>query len=239
MMVIYHFMYDLFFFGYSRQVFEMPFWSGFQTATASLFVLLAGVSTTLAAQSRRLTGLDFWTRWWHTSRRGSVILGWGFVLSLITYLVLGPKRFIQFGVLHLIGLSIIVSYPLLGRPKTALLLGLGLLATGEVLDHQTYTGWLTRLSWLGFIPENYEAVDYFPFIRWFGVFLIGTFIGTTAFGRGQRSSWRPDLAARIPFVWLRALGVRSLPVYLLHQPILFAGFAAVEILRLGWRLWSS
>ena len=78
MMVIYHYMYDLFFFGYSRQVFDLPFWSGFQTATASLFVLLAGVSSALASRSKRLVNLNFLQRWQVTGKRGGVILGLGF-----------------------------------------------------------------------------------------------------------------------------------------------------------------
>ncbi len=235
MMVIYHFMYDLYFFGYSRQVFDLPFWSGFQTATASLFILLAGVSTSLAARSRRLAKLSFARRWWTISRRGGVILGWGFVLSLITFFALGPKRFIQFGVLHLIGSSIIASYPLLGKRKTSLFLGLGLLAAGIVLGTRSYIGPITRWTWLGFAPAGYTAVDYFPFIRWFGLFLIGTFIGAVSFGRRQGVPWHPDLATQAPFAWLRALGLRALPIYLLHQPVLFALFFLGEVLRLGGR----
>lgn len=238
MMVIYHFMYDLFFFGYSRQVFDLPFWSGFQTATASLFILLAGVSTSLATRSRRLASLSFVQRWRDTSRRGGVILGWGFVLSLITFLALGPRRFIQFGILHLIGSSIIVSYPLLGRKKTSLFLGLGLFTVGTLLGTRTFSGWETRLTWLGFAPEGYEAVDYFPFIRWFGLFLVGTFIGATSFSRRQGALWRPDMATQAPFSWLRALGLRALPIYLLHQPVLFALFFVGEGLRLVWRAWG-
>ena len=165
--------------------------------------------------------------------------GWGFVLSLITYLVLGPKRFIQFGVLHLIGSSIIVSYPLLGRKRLSLVLGLGLLVAGMILGSRTYSGGITRLAWLGFAPEGYSSVDYFPFIRWFGLFLVGTFIGTVTFGNGKRPSWRPDLAAKAPASWLRALGVRALPVYLLHQPVLFALFLMVDGLRWVWRLWIN
>ena len=236
MMVIYHYIYDLFFFGYSRQVFDVPFWSGFQTATASLFVLLTGVSSALAARSRRLANLTFFQCWWVIGQRGGVILGWGFVLSLITYLVLGPRRFIQFGVLHLIGSSIIVSYPLIGKKRVSLILGLVLMAAGMMLDRQEFSGAITRLAWLGFTPEGYSSVDHFPFIRWFGLFLVGTFIGAVTFGTGQRPPWRPELGAQAPWSWLRGLGVRALPIYLLHQPILFALFLGIEGIRWLWRL---
>lgn len=232
MMVIYHFMYDLYFFGYSRQVFDLPFWSLFQTATASLFILVSGVSTCLASRSPRLARMTFGQRWGDFARRGGVVFGWGMVLTLITRLVLGPEMYIQFGILHLIGLSIALSYPFLRHRWMALTVGVLLFAIGKILWEMSFTGPITSLTWLGFAPASYQAVDYFPFIQWFGLFLIGTFLGQAGF----RPSRPPNEGTALRFAWpsrlLQALGQRSLAVYLLHQPVLFLLFGLVSIAEL-------
>lgn len=228
MMVIYHFMFDLAFFGYSRQVFEVPFWDGFQKATASLFILTAGVSAVLAAQSGRLASLSLAQRWQSFAIRGGTVFGWGLVLSLITYLALGRDLYIRFGVLHLLGLSIAVSYPFLSRRWLALALGCILYFIGSLLEDRSFEGPITWLAWLGFASADSMAVDYFPFIRWFGVFLVGTFIGQTNY-TGDRRPVTSRLLQAVPVSLLRQLGQRALPIYLLHQPILFVLLGVVTL----------
>ena len=46
-MVVYHLMYDLHYFGVNDAIFTNPFWFYFQRVTASTFILLVGVSLTL------------------------------------------------------------------------------------------------------------------------------------------------------------------------------------------------
>ncbi len=220
MMVVYHFMYDLYFFYNNRLVFT-PFWSHFQHATASLFILVAGVSTCLAAQSPRLAGLP-WPQQWRTFvQRGGTILAWGMVLTAVTWAVLGREASIQFGILHLLGVSIALSFPFLRRPWVALGLGCGLYLVGAWLESQVFTGYWTYFAWLGFAPADLQSVDYFPLIRWFGLFLIGTFLGRQGFveGRTETSALR---GRDFPiFRGLQFMGLRSLPIYLLHQPLLW------------------
>lgn len=231
MMIIYHFMYDLHFFGYSRQVFDAPFWTYFQHATASLFIVVAGVSAALAAQSPRLAPRPFLARWRVFALRGGIILGWGLVLTLITRLALGPQAYIRFGILHLIGLSIAVSYPFLTRPWLALALGLPLYLVGSWLDGLTFAGPVTRLAWLGFKGAAYAPVDHFPLIRWFGLFLIGICVGRQSYARREGTALGPRLQRFGPLKALRFLGQRSLPIYLLHQPVLFLLFGLASWAR--------
>lgn len=65
-------------------------------------------------------------------------------------------------------------------------------------------------------------VDYFPLLPWFGVVLIGIWLGNTAYSNGARRFRLPNWqvpALTFPLGWL---GRHSLTIYLIHQPLLFA-----------------
>ena len=216
MMVIYHLVYDLYYFAISETIFTNPFWFYFQRTTASAFILLVGVS--LALRYQHLVNRHARVPFRLFLRRGSVIFGWGMVITGITWLVLGPQLAIRFGILHLIGVATVAAYPLLGRRWLNLALGLLCLMLGKFL--QTLTFELPWLVWLGFAPADHAYVDYFPFIKWFGVVLLGIFAGHVLYGAQGRRFVLPDLADWPPVRILQYLGYQSLPIYLLHQPLL-------------------
>ena len=220
MMVAYHFMFDLYFFYNNRLVFT-PFWSNFQHATASLFVLLAGASACMAARSPRLAALSWEKQWWSFVQRGFTIFAWGMVLTAITWVVLGGEAAIKFGILHLLGTSIALSFPFLKLPWLSLGLGCLLYLAGTWLQTQTFSGFITYFAWIGFAPEDLQSVDYFPLLRWFGLFLVGTFLGRMGFLEGKTAIHTLPGRDFPPFQWLQFMGLRSLPIYLLHQPILW------------------
>ena len=69
-------------------------------------------------------------------------------------------------------------------------------------------------EWLGLRGYGYTTVDYFPLKPWLGVFLLAYFAGSRAYADG-----RP----RLPHEWPAALlwlGRHTLPIYLLHQPVI-------------------
>ncbi len=220
MMVVYHFVYDLYFFGITDMVFTNPFWFYFQRVTASTFIVLVGLSLAISYQrSIRRRAPGGWL-WWRYVQRGARIFGWGLVISLVTYLALGPRLFIRFGILHFIGTSVALAYPFLRFRWLNVVLGILLTIGGKVL--QRYTFDLPWLVWLGFEPANHVYVDYFPMIPWFGAVLFGIAAGNMLFRQGERAYSFPDLSRWKPIGLLEAMGRRSLPIYLLHQPILFA-----------------
>ncbi len=231
MMVVYHFMYDLHFFYANPWIFT-PFGKGFQHATASLFILVAGVSTCLAAQSPQLAEMTQAQRWGTFVRRGGTILAWGMTLTVITWMVFGSSASIKFGILHLLGVSIALSVPFRGRPWSALVLGAVLYLIGSWLEFQTFTGFWTYFAWLGFASDSLQDVDYFPLIRWFGLFLIGVFLGQKGFVAGT-SKTHVLRGRNFPlFRGLQFMGLRSLPIYLLHQPLLWLCFFVYNLIAI-------
>lgn len=227
MMVVYHFMYDLYFFRVTDAIFTNPVWFYFQRTTATLFIGLVGVS--LALRRQRNGGVRFVD----LSKRGATIFLWGLVISGVTWFALGPASYIRFGILHFIGLAIVVAYPFLQLRWLNLFIGIGLIGVGVWLQQFTFTPPWTYLFWLGLEPPNHTYVDFFPFIRWFGVVLIGIALGNLLYGQNDRHFPLPvqdnsGLVGR-----LATLGRHSLSIYLIHQPVLLALFTLFFLL-LSW-----
>lgn len=217
MMVIYHLMYDLYYFEITDVVFTNRFWFYFQRATAGTFLVLTGISLTLNVDAmRRCTNTETTIKT-RLFRRGLNILGCGLIVTAGTWLVFGNELAVKFGILHFIGVATLLVYPFLALRWTNFVLWIGLSLLGRQLQGITIdSAWLL---WLGVEPTNHSYVDYFPLIPWFGVMLLGVFLGNTLYGKGERNY--PLTISSLPFTYLQWLGKHSLIIYLLHQPLLF------------------
>lgn len=226
MMLLYHALFDLVFFGNLKANLFSLFWRGYVVTGASLFVGLAGLSLTLrfAREREKHGAVPFFVY----LKRGLLLFAYGMAITLVTYLVL-PEAYIRFGVLHCIGVSTILAYPLVSRPQLSLLLGLACIVLGHVLSRHSFP--FSFLFWLGFKPQNFLTLDYFPLLPWFGVVLLGIFFGNLFYPLGKRrfsfSKHSHPLVQSLAF-----LGRHSLTIYLFHQPAILALFLALGLIRL-------
>jgi uncharacterized membrane protein len=88
---------------------------------------------------------------------------------------------------------------------------------------QNFTIRTNWLFWAGLRPSGFHSYDYFPILPWFGVLLIGIFLGNLFYPdykRAQLLSGIPDISGLLPVKTLCYMGRRSLLIYLLHQPAL-------------------
>jgi uncharacterized membrane protein len=219
MMIIFHLMWDLSYFGITDVDVFAGFWLWFQRATATLFLLVVGVSLHLSAMRVRLSQKSGAAVWLRQVRRGLIVFGCGLLVTLATWLVI-REGFVVFGILHLIGLSVILAYPFIRLGPWNALLGLACIAAGAVV--QRYTVDFPWLVWLGLRPRNFYTVDYFPVLPWFGMVLLGLFIGSIAYDDRARRFALPALSTWPPVWLLSYLGRHSLLIYLIHQPVLIA-----------------
>lgn len=228
-MVIYHLVWDLWFFQAIPGLDPFHgFWKYFQRYTATSFILLAGLSLTLVAQRLERQGMAPGARRLHSMRRGLWVFGWGMVLTVAMW-VSGVGT-VDFGVLHLIGFSMIAALPFLrfGWVNIGIWLVLFLLG-GWAQDVRVDTSLLIPL---GIFPRGYSPVDYFPILPWFGVALLGVGVGNLLYPQGRRSFPLPDWGATFPVRLLRWVGSHSLPIYLVHQPLLFGILYLTGIARI-------
>lgn len=153
-------------------------------------------------------------------RRGLWVLGCGLVVSAVTWAMyaLGMAVravIIYFGVLHCLGLCMIL-WALFRKLPTPALAALSLLFIALGLWFRGITVECRFLFWLGLLYEGFATSDYFPLLPFLGFFLAGAVLGRILYK--EKKTLLP--AAMPRFRFLQWLGRRSLPVYMLHQPIL-------------------
>lgn len=173
-----------------------------------LFILISGICATLASRS---------------FRRGVLVFCAGLLITGVTLFMVHVLHFnkdisIFFGILHLLG-ACMMLYPLFKRlPPCALaLLGVAFVALGVWFDTLTVSVWF--LFPLGLKFDGFYSGDYFPLFPNLGWFLLGGFLGKTAYC--CRTSLLPKVNADFFLLrFFRFCGRHSLWIYLLHQPVL-------------------
>lgn len=208
-MVVVHFVYDL------RDMFGLADFAYpgiflfIMNWGSVLFLLISGICVTLGS---------------HPVRRGLIVFACGLICSAVTagmyFLNMADKSIIiYFGVLHCLGVCMLL-WPLFKRlPVWALgLLGLGLTVLGLWISGNVVVDfpWLIPL---GLVPGDFASSDYFPLLPNLGFFLAGAFLGKTLYRKKETLLPRVNPANPV-LVFFTLLGKWSLPVYLLHQPVI-------------------
>jgi uncharacterized membrane protein len=221
-MVIFNYSFALFYLGiYTfKEGLMFPGWA------AAVFIFLVGLSLTISySRIKNKKPKEIYKKFF---LRGLKIFGYGVLITIITYLTF-PEAYIIFGILHFIGISIILSQFFLKFRKLNLFLGILIIILGFYLQNFVFD--FSWLLWLGFIPKNFYSFDYFPILPWFGITLLGIFFGNTLYKNGKRSFKIKDLSNLIVVKILDFLGRNSLTIYLIHQPLLI-----MLLLALGFKV---
>lgn len=214
LMVVYHFCFDLSYFGLLKADFyHDPFWIGLRALILGAFLLLVGVSLRLASAQP-----DFDIRFW---KRLGLIAGAALLVSTGSYLVF-PGSYIHFGVLHCIAVSVLLARPLVRAPAAATLIGLLVVIVGNTVSHPVFDS--RALDWIGLRTHKPPTEDYVPLLPWTGVVLIGIGLGHYAVTAGHAALER---LGRYAPAWLGLAGRHSLVIYLVHQPLLFGAIGLV------------
>lgn len=214
MMVLFHTVFDISFFGIAPLDVSTGFWRYFAYATASLFLLIVGVSLIVSHDKAqiKISGLPLALKF---VTRGIFIFALGFLVTLGTWLYL-RDGFVIFGILHLIGISVLLS-PLFFRfGKLNILIGLACIPAGWIISGMSGPAIMLPL---GIIPPGFSSVDYTPLFPWFGLVLIGMGIGKFLYAAGERRFKVPQIPELI-VTPLSFLGRHSLLIYLVHQPVI-------------------
>ena len=217
-MAIYHFSWDLADFRLAPPM--LPFTPQMRLLShivASAFLALVGVSLALAHRN----GLNVRAFW----RRLAIVAGAAALVTAGSF-VFAPSEPITFGILHCIAASSLIAAPFVTAPAWAsLAMGFAAMAAP----------WLGRsalfdppwLLWLGLGEALPNTLDWRPLLPWAGVVLLGLGVARlpgvlTWVKRPER--WR---AVSAPARAICFAGRHSLPIYLVHQPILIGLLAAL------------
>lgn len=209
LMVAFHFVWDLNHFGYIRA--DIPngfFWKELRAVIVSLFLFSVGASLVYSYQG----GISSKKLYWRLFKISSA----AFLVTLSSLITL-PEHWIYFGVLHFIAVATFLLVWLVGKPSLALLLSIVIFIAYIVIE--------LPYNW----PFNYigdyiskhpsDLVTPFP---WLALPLLG--IWATHF---RIFGMAPANQKAIP-PYVTLLSQHSLLIYLLHQPLFFAVFSAIE-----------
>ena len=217
-MAAYHFAFDLNHFQLMpRQNFYVdPFWTLQRTCILSLFLFCAGAGQALAV-ARGQDGARFWRRW-------AQIAGCAALVSLGSMLMF-PRSWIYFGVLHGMAVMLILCRPLVRAGAWLWLLGalavvLPLLVRYPVFD-------APPLNVLGLATRKPVTEDWVPLLPWLGVMLWGMAAAQTLAHRAPAALGGPLPGPLRP---LATLGRWSLSFYMLHQPVLIGAILVWQVL---------
>lgn len=234
MVVVYHLVFDLDNFGGYPVASTSGFWAVFADASAAAFVSLAGLSLAISHRRDRgggRRGRDLFVKY---LVRGTRIFGYGMLITLV-FLALG-YGYVIFGILQLIGVSIVLAYPFLrlrfATASATAFAGIAVIAAGIYVGSARIVvggpvGVL--LAPFGVLPANLFMPDYRPLLPWFGVFLLGLYLGNAVYLPWRRrapAGPAPRSAAPLAF-----LGRHTLLVYLVHQPLMLAALWALGIVE--------
>lgn len=182
------------------------------------FILISGICATLGSRS---------------VRRGLIVFGCGLLCSAATIGaaalgLAGRSIIIMFGILHCLGLSMLLWQPVRRLPAWVL----AILAAVIILLGLQFEG--IRMSTdlffpLGLRSSTFRSADYFPLLPFFGFFLLGAVLGKTLYRR--QTTLLPHVNTRNAAMrFLSGCGRNSLVIYLLHQPVLMGIFAILDLL---------
>jgi len=214
LMVVFHFIYDLRFFGYVEwSIPDGAGWRTFRHIILISFLICLGASLHLSYQN----GID----WKKFSKRLTQILVSALAISLVS-LVIVPNNYIYFGVLQFIAVASVLCIMFANKPRASLSMGLFIIATYNI-------GGVSGMWPFTYIQNHLPAYsnDYVGLFPWLGVVFVGIWSASTSFVK------KDPLRHLKKYTWIAFPGKHSLVIYLVHQPALFAIFGLIAYLSGG------
>lgn len=218
-MVVYHIFYDLVvIFGVNIPIFYTDFIGTLVYIFVGLFVFISGTASEFS-KSNVIRGLK--------------CLGLGILMTVFTYFFM-RDQLIVFGILHMLGCSMII-YGLLSKwirkiPPITLIIIMALLfiltysvSDGSIgipfvfslkLPHLLYD--VKFLFPLGFVSNTFFSADYFGLLPWFFCFVAGS-----GLGRLIRQRKLPKFVYDTHCKPLSFIGRNTLVIYVVHQPVVY------------------
>lgn len=222
-MVVYHAMFNLkYSFKVDVPIFFESWFDIIRDIFAGAFIFISGIMC----------------RYSHDNvRRGAqcFILG-----MLITFVVPFFGSDIKFGILHMLGISMMLYGLLSGVleriPPIVGFIVFALLAAFTWNASKGFVGFGGSFKWnfpaaaheagvlypLGILPQNFYSSDFFPLMPWLFVFLAGSYMGYWF-----KSGSMPRVFYNSHCKWLAAVGRATIWIYILHVPLIYGIFSLI------------
>ncbi len=229
-MVLYHLIYDLvYIYGYEISWFSKNPGYYWQQYICWSFIMVSGISMSFSKDNLK---------------RGTRIMLLALLITAVTTAA-GPELSIKFGILHFIGLGLIIShflYNLMHKVKSSIGMTVSFMVfittkymvynSNQFFEYfiseQTASDLIYRLRSVrfmflfGFPNNNFKSADYFPLIPWLFLLWTGYFIGKWIKSNLYMVK-KIDIGENI----VSKIGRHSLKIYILHQIIIMAALQII------------
>lgn len=208
LMVIFHFIYDLRYFGWlDWHIPDGDGWKHFRYVILTLFFICIGAGLVYGHKN-----------YFHARKffKRLIQVSIGALLITLMSLIMFSESWVYFGVLHFIALASMLAIGFVNYPKISLI-------TGGLIIFASLFGLLSK-HWPFYYINEYlpdYTTDYVPLFPWLGVVLFGIWL---AYQPWFNKPWIKETKLTRKLAWL---GQHSLIIYLIHQPILFAILAPI------------
>lgn len=180
------------------------FKEGIGYVSAGIFMTVCGISVTLGKRNLK---------------HGSIVFGLGMALTLGTWiaqLVSGMQIIICFGILHFLGLSMVIGHFAKKLPNTVIAL-FAIASAALGIWFETLTVSAPFLFPFGLCTADFYSSDFFPLFPNLAFTFAGIIIGKLLYKEKRR---------RIPFAPKKSIlclmGRHTLLLYFVHQPVIIA-----------------
>lgn len=212
LMVLFHISFDLNYFHFINiDIYHGSFWIYFRIVIVTLFLLCVGISLILINKN----GFNFKKNF----SRFFTLLSLALLITTVTFFIFA-KSWIYFGILHFIAFASLFGALFIRFTWINLFLGFSIISL--YLLNIINMHWLYNFTQaLLHLPQFTE--DLVQFIPWFGVVLIGMFIG-------KKALYLFPLSSNKLTQGFAYLGRHTLLIYMLHQPLFFGLSAGADFL---------
>jgi len=187
-----------------------PFWLNFRTLIVTQFLLIVGVSLKIATVGGIKKASYF--------GRLVQLFIYGAIVSLTTFLM-EPDRVVIFGILQFIFVASILGLIFVKWSWQNLLIGGAMVLLALNYSNSQFNQ--VSLFWIGLMTRAPITLDYVPLLPWFGVVVIGIYLGQLVVS-GDRFRLVRQWTNKDPVSKLLALiGRHSLNIYMAHVPVFF------------------
>ena len=217
-MIIYHFYWDLGYFGFiDLQVVTQGLGLFLAQLIGISFITIAGISSRLLSLSNSCKS--------KIVKRILKLMTISIAISILTF-ILDKSSFIFVGILHFLSVCSIISLILI-KIKSNLQLFFIFLASSLISISGMTFNIPFIFSWLGFNKQPPLTNDFYPIIPWITFYFFGFLLGgiiNKIPNKKYKNLSNTDPQLGIVLKLIEYVGQKSLIIYILHQPILFSLF---------------
>lgn len=229
MMVIFHFFYLCYFMNIRYYNINGGILNFLAKAAHYTFILVVGINLAVINQKYKAAyGEDEYRniQFGKQFKRGMFLIGAGMIMSILSYLSF-ENMYIKFGILHFVGVSVILSQLIVNsKLLTALVLitVLGLNYSFKKWKHQLFYKCLSfpmTCFVSGVTNVKYNSLDHFSIIPYFAIICLGILFGHILYKKGNTRTFIneniiDDLKKNKVINVISLLGKNSLFIYFLH-----------------------